>query len=193
MNTNPKLEDYVKKTYNSDSELLFFLKSDFLGIRRRFNALRYIIKILFPIYFKPFYKEFRRKYEIISTNIHSKKWYNVVEGKVILDSTKIEDIELYIKKNHKSIINEVVKKAKEDKGVFSKLWMLPAKFVTIQIYNDNVRERESRISKTKGVQVCSLRLNSTKSIRIPIAFPNSTDVMGYYTILWSDYLNELEM
>lgn len=152
--------------------------------------MKYIVQILLPIYFSHFYKKTKRKFEVMQNHIYSKKWFNVVEGKIILDLSKIDDAETYIKQNYKTIINEVIKTAKSDKSFFSKLWLLPTKFATVQVYLDNVREW--RNSKTKYIKSCTLRVNNTKSIKIPIIFPKNTEVINNYTILWNSFLNELD-
>lgn len=188
---NPDLIDYVD-AYLKDSELLFFMRLKSWKLIQKISTWIYVVKMLFPLYFKHFYKKFRRKFEVISTYIHLKKWYSVVEAKIVLDTTKIEDAKDFVKLNYKSIINEAVREAKQNKNLFTKLRLFPAKFVTVLIYTENVRVREWRNSKTKYKQICSLRLNNTKNIKIPVAFPNHTDLLGNYTILWNSYLEELE-
>lgn len=189
---NPQLEDYARKAYLKDSELVFFMKPNSWKIFRKIDIMKYIVQILLPIYFSHFYKKTKRKFEVMQSHIYSKKWFNVVEGKIILDLSKINDAETYIKQNYKTIINEVIKTAKSDKSFFSKLWLLPTKFATVQVYLDNVRVREWRNSKTKDIKSCTLSVNNTKSIKIPIIFPKNTEVINNYTILWNSFLNELD-
>lgn len=189
--TNPKLEDYVREAYYKKSELLFFAKSNSLNILRKIITMLYIGQILLPIYFRPFYRKYRRKFEVISTYIHSKKWYNVVEASIVLDLTKVGDARMFVKKKYNYIIKKVINESKSDKSLFSRIKLLPARFVTVQIYMDNVRVREGRISKMKGKKICSLRLNNTSNIKIANPFPEHTDTIGNYTILWSSYLDEV--
>lgn len=189
---NPDIINYAD-AYLKDSELLFFMRLKSWKLIQKVSTWIYVGKILFPIYFKHFYKKFNRKFNVISTYIHSKKWYNVVEAKVVLDISKIEDAKGFVEQNYKYIINEAVNEAKRGKSLFSKLRLFPAKFVTVQLYTDNVRTREWRTSKTKNNQICSLRMNNTSNIKIPIAFPNHTNILGNYTILWNSYLEELEI
>lgn len=187
---SPILEDYTKEAYIDDSEMLFFMRMRSWKIFRKIATYRYLIQILLPIYFRHFYKKFRREFEVIFTHIHTKKSFTVVEGKIILDSTKVENAQNYVRQNYKSIINGATRAAKSDKNIFSRLWLLPAKFVTVAVYIDNVRVREWRHSKTRTTKVCSIRMNNTKTIKIPLAFPNSTEIMEEYSILWNDFLDE---
>lgn len=188
---NPNLVDYLN-SYEKDSELLFFMKFKSLKIIRKVTIWLYVFQITFPIYFSKLYKKNRREFEIISNSSHSKTWYNVVESKIVLNSRKVEDSESYVRENYKKIIKEAIQESKSKQSFISKLRFFPAKFVTIQIYKENIRAREWRNSKTKENHFCTLWLNNTPNIKIPIAFPKHTEMIGNYTILWNSYLDEFE-
>lgn len=178
-NSDFALENYID-AYLPDMELLYFANFKQNKLFKKISTFWHIGKSISSLFIsKP-----KRLFNIIKTNIHSKKRYSVVEGSISINDKNIEDIDNFIIDNYKLLVKSVVNEAKRNCGYLTLLKYLPAKFITVTVYKSDVRRREWRHSKLVDKKVCFIQMNSTWTIRIPEYYKEKVKRFGNYKIIW---------
>ena len=178
-NSDFALENY-REAYLLDMELLYFANFKQNKLFKKIATFWHIGKSISSLFIlKP-----KRLFNIIKTNIHSKKWYSVVEGSISINDENIEDIDNFILDNYKFLVKSVVNEAKRNCGYLTILKYLPAKFITVTVFKSDIRRREWRLSKLVDKKVCFIQMNSMWTIKIPDYYKEKVKRFGNYKIIW---------
>jgi len=171
-----------------ENDYVFFIpKIKFPKFIYKIGTYRSIIKTTFPLAWRKYFDTyFPNPFIVRETQIHSKKYFTVVQDpSVIIKPNFQTDIEGLIRKNKKRIMSLAIKYSRRQCSRFSLTRYLPVKYARVFIYDTNKRVRNLRNSGLISELVATIEVNTTKRIKTIDILGGTPEQIGKYRIVWN--------
>lgn len=189
------LAELRQKNSSSIVEYARALENNLVFFKSRIPFPRFIYK-LGTLYasisanYKVFKNDWRekvvhRKWLFRETQIHSKRFFTVVQDtSIIVSPTDKNDVIDLIRNSYREIIRKAIKFSRKKCGPFSKSRWLPVRYVRVFIYDEDLRERSLRNSGLIPQLIATIQVNTSRKIKVPDIFNSTVEQIGKYRIVW---------